>query len=125
MQFKEGYPRLSVKEIEKQESKQYWGYNVKERSNLFSLLSEWKGNVIITSRKGRIATKDQLEKYTKSDEEVLVVFGSPEKGVHEIIGGRMNKVQNSKSLNFFPNQATETVRLEEALLGTLAILNMS
>ena len=36
---------------------------------------------------------------------------------------RMNKVQNSKSLNFFPNQATETVRLEEALLGTLAIIN--
>ena len=91
----------------------------------FSLLSEWKGNVIITSRKGKIATKDQLEKYTKSEEAVLVVFGSPEKGVHEIIGGRMNKVQNSKSLNFFPNQATETVRLEEALLGTLAILNMS
>ena len=56
-------------------------------------------------------------------ESLLVVFGSPEKGVHEIIGGRMNKVQNSKSLNFFPNQATETVRLEEALLGTLAIIN--
>ena len=36
----------------------------------------------------------------------------------------MNKVQNAKSLNFFPNQATETVRLEEAILGTLAILNI-
>ena len=55
VQFKEGYPRLSVKEIEKPESKSYWGYNVKERSNLFSLLSEWKGNIIITSRKGKIA----------------------------------------------------------------------
>ena len=111
------------KEIEKPESKSYWGYNVKERSNLFSLLSEWKGNIIITSRKGKSITKENLEKYTKSDESLLVVFGSPEKGVHEIIGGRMNKVQNSKSLNFFPNQATETVRLEEALLGTLAIIN--
>ncbi len=123
IQFKEGYPRLSVKEIEKTETKVYWGYNVKERSNLFSLLSEWKGNIIITSRKGKSITKVQLEKYTKSEEALLVVFGSPEKGVHEIIGGRMNKVQNSKSLNFFPNQATETVRLEEALLGTLAIIN--
>ena len=28
----------------------------------------------------------------------------------------MKNVQNAKSLNFFPNQATETVRLEEALL---------
>ncbi len=51
IQFKEGYPRLSVKEIDNSESENYWGYDVKERSNLFSLLSEWKGNIIITSRK--------------------------------------------------------------------------
>lgn len=123
VQFKEGYPRLSVKEIEKKEAPTYWGYSVKERSNLFSLLSEWKGNVIITSRKGRTATKEQISKYTTSEKPTLVVFGSPDKGVHEIIGGRMKNVQNAKSLNFFPNQATETVRLEEAILGTLAIIN--
>jgi len=123
VQFKEGYPRLSVKEIEKTEVPTYWGYSVKERSNLFSLLSEWKGNVIITSRKGRTATKEQISKYTTSEKPTLVVFGSPDKGVHEIIGGRMKNVQNAKSFNFFPNQATETVRLEEAILGTLAIIN--
>ena len=123
VQFKEGYPRLSVKEIDKTESPTYWGYSVKERSNLFSLISEWKGNTIITSRKGRTATKEQISKFTTSDKPTLVVFGSPDKGVHEIIGGKMKNVQNAKSLNFFPNQATETVRLEEALLGTLAIIN--
>ena len=123
VKFKEGYPRLSVKDIDKSEVPSYWGYSVKERANLFSVLSEWKGNIIITSRKGKPVSSEQLSKYTKSDEPTLVVFGSPERGVHEIIGGRMNKVQNAKSLNFFPNQATETVRLEEALLGTLAIIN--
>ena len=123
VQFKEGYPRLSVKEIDKTESPTYWGYFVKERSNLFSLISEWKGNTIITSRKGRTATKEQISKFTTSDKPTLVVFGSPDKGVHEIIGGKMKNVQNAKSLNFFPNQATQTVRLEEALLGTLAIIN--
>lgn len=123
VQFKEGHPRLSVKEIDKSEIPTYWGYSVKERSNLYSILAEWKGKVIITSRKGKTATTEQLSKYTKSEDHVLVVFGSPEKGVHEIIGGKMKNVQNAKSLNFFPNQATETVRLEEALLGTLAILN--
>lgn len=87
------------------------------------MLSEWKGNIIITSRKGRTATKEQISKYTTSEKPTLVVFGSPDKGVHEIIGGRMKNVQNAKSLNFFPNQATETVRLEEAILGTLAIIN--
>ena len=125
VQFKEGYPRLSVKEIDKIESPTYWGYSVKERSNLFSLISEWKGDTIITSRKGRTATKEQILKFTTSDNPTLVVFGSPDKGVHEIIGGKMKNVQNAKSLNFFPNQATETVRLEEALLGTLSIINCS
>lgn len=123
VQFKEGYPRFSVKEIDKNEVKDYWGYSVKERANLFSLLNEWKGNIIITSRKGKTATKEQIAKYTKSDQPTLIVFGSPEKGVHEILGGKMKNVQNAKTLNFFPDQATQTVRLEEALLGTLAIIN--
>ena len=123
VQFKEGHPRLSVKEIDKTETPTYWGYSVKERSNLFTLISEWKGNTIITSRKGKTATKEQVSKFTTSDKPTLVVFGSPDKGVHEIIGGKMKNVQNAKSLNFFPNQATETVRLEEALLGTLSIIN--
>ena len=42
IQFKEGYPRLSIKEINKNEVPSYWGYSVKERANLFSVLSEWK-----------------------------------------------------------------------------------
>jgi len=92
---------------------------------LFSLLGEWKGNIIITSRKGKTATKEQISKYVKSDQQTLIVFGSPEKGVHEILGGKIKNVQNAKTLNFFPNQATQTVRLEEALLGTLAIINWS
>lgn len=123
LRFKEGYPKLSVKEIDRSEVSTYWGYAVKERSNLYSILADWKGSIIITSRKGKTATKEQIAKYTKSDQPVLIVFGSPEKGVHEIIGGKMKNVQNAKTLNFFPNQATETVRLEEALLGTLAIIN--
>ena len=123
VQFKEGHPKLSVKEISKDQAPSYWGYSVKERANLFSLLTEWKGNIIITSRKGKTATKEQISKYIKSDQPTLVVFGSPEKGIHEILGGKMKNVQNAKSLNFFPNQATETVRLEEALLGTLSIIN--
>ncbi len=123
IQFKEGYPKFSVKEIDKSEVTSYWGYSIKERANLFSLLNEWKGNIIITSRKGKTATKEQISKYTTADTPLLLVFGSPERGVHEILGGKIKNVQNAKSLNFFPNQATQTVRLEEALLGTLAIIN--
>ena len=123
VQFKTGYPNFSVKEIQRNETPMYWGYTVKERANLFSLLTEWQGNIIITSRKGRTATKEQISKYLISDLPILVVFGSPEKGIHEILRNKMKNVQNAKTLNFFPNQATETIRLEEALLGTLAIIN--
>ena len=123
IQFKEGFPNFSVKEVNKDEIDSYWGYNVKERANLFSLLKEWKDNIIITSRKGKTATREQISKYVNSQKPTLIVFGSPEKGIHEILGSKMRNVQNAKSLNFFPHQATETVRLEEALLGTLAIIN--
>jgi len=123
VQFKTIFPNFSIKEIQKSESKEYWGYTVKERANLFSLLTEWRGNIIITSRKGRTATKEQVTKYLNSNIPLLIVFGSPQKGIHEILGGKIKNVQNAKTLNFFPNQATETVRLDEALLGTLAIIN--
>ena len=123
VQFKEGHPNFSVKEISADQIPTYWGYAVKERANLYSLLSEWGGDTIITSRKGKTATKQQISKYTDSERDTLVVFGSPEKGVHEIIGAKMRNVQNARTLNFFPDQATQTVRLEEAVLGTLAIIN--
>ena len=112
VQFKEGYPNLSVKEISKEETSFYWGYSVKERANLFSLLNEWKGNIILTSRKGRTATKEQIAKYSKTDQPTLVVFGSPEKGIHEILGGKMKNVQNAKVIELFsqPSNPNSTIR---------------
>ena len=58
-----------------------------------------------------------------SKESILLVFGSPSKGIHEILGNKIKQVQNSTFLNFFPVQATETIRLEEAIFGSLAILS--
>src|SRR4030066_154424 len=43
VQFKSKYPNFSVKEILKDTLKDYWGYKVKERGNLFSTLSTWDG----------------------------------------------------------------------------------
>ena len=123
IQIKTINPKLTVKEIRKDEVKKYWGYKVKERASLISILNEWNGKIILTSRKGKIPTNTEIKQYVNTGKQVLVVFGSPEKGVHQILGYNIKKVQNSHVLNFFPNQATETVRFEEALLGTLSILN--
>jgi methyltransferase len=124
VQFKEGLPNLTIKQIRRDEIKQYWGYEVKEASSLSSVLSNWNSFVIFTSRKGKIIHKTQKYFQEISDSEVLVVFGSPKRGVHEILGRALGNVPKSQILNFFPDQATETVRLEEAILGTLAILNI-
>ncbi len=124
IQFKTGSPSFKIKEISRDDVKEYWGYKVRERGNLFSLLSSWKGKIVLTSRKGKIISKDSLKWFSESKKPLLVVFGSPERGLHEIIGGKINHIQNSKILNFFPNQATDTVRLEEAINGVLSILNL-
>jgi len=36
---------------------------------------------------------------------------------------KISNIQNFKAWNFFPHQGTETVRLEEAILGCLSIIN--
>jgi len=58
------------------------------------------------------------------NEPILIVFGTTNKGIHDILGTDIKKIQNSKIFNFFPNQATQTVRLEEAILGILSIINI-
>lgn len=124
VKFKTGFPDLSVKQISKNEVSQYWGYEIKESANLRTVLSNWDSDVILTSKKGKIIHKNQKYFDEISNNQVLVVFGSPERGVHEILGSAIHHVQRSHILNFFPEQATETVRLEEALLGTLSIMNV-
>ena len=41
---------LVNKEIPREDVKDYWGYKVKERGNLFSILSAWSGKIILTSK---------------------------------------------------------------------------
>lgn len=124
VQFKDGYPTLSLKQIKKEEIRRYWGYDVKESSSLFNLVSTWNSSIIFTSRKGKSIKNAQRNLEGTGDSPLLLVFGSPRRGVHEILGKELNNVEKSQILNFFPDQATETVRLEEAILGTLAILNV-
>jgi len=53
IQIKTTQPELTVKEISRKDIKDYWGYSVKERANLLSILSTWKGKIILTSKKGK------------------------------------------------------------------------
>lgn len=130
--FTSPYPNLRAAEASEQDIRQYWGYEVKEVPSVVKLLSSIEGNTvtIITSRKGSFFKNNEakLAERIKAAQNVLVIFGAPKHGVHEILakeGGRGSSAKPDFSINMFPYQATETVRLEEAVLGSLAILNSS
>jgi len=124
IQIKTTQPELTAKEISRDSIKDYWVYNVKERPNLLSILSTWKGKIILTSKKGKNFSRLDAKKITDPNEPTLIVFGTTNKGVYDILGSNIKKIQNANVFNFFPNQGTQTVRLEEAILGTLSIINI-
>ena len=123
VKIKDSFPNFTVYDIEKKQISDFWSYDVKHGGNLFSLLSEWKGPKILTSRKSKKIKDDDMKKILSSKEEILVVFGTTDKGIHEMLDKKISNIQNFKAWNFFPNQGTETVRLEEAILGCLSIIN--
>ena len=123
VKIKQGFPDFVVYDIEKDQLPNFWSYNVKHGGNLLTLLNEWKGPKILTSRKSKKFNNESISKILSSKEAVLVVFGTTDKGIHEILNKKISTIQNFKAWNFFPHQGTETVRLEEAILGCLAILN--
>jgi hypothetical protein len=127
VKFVSTHPRLRAVEAHADDISDYWGYEVKEVESITKLVSGAESTEkIVTSRKGSQFrnVEKQLVARTKQVRTVLVVFGAPRHGVHELIakeGGSLGLFDFV--INMFPNQGTETVRLEEALLGTLAILN--
>ncbi len=127
VKFVSPFPNLRAVKATEQEISDYWGYEVKESISVSNLLAGVdKTDIIITSRKGRYFQKVEpaLSEHTKSAHAILVIFGAPKHGIHEIFAKEGVTIKNYPYvLNMFPNQGTETVRLEEAILGTLAILN--
>ncbi|MEM3549729.1 MAG: RNA methyltransferase [Candidatus Bathyarchaeia archaeon] len=132
--------RVTVKVIEvgeqvlanlsdRQEIPHYWGYSVTAwEGSLGELVSSWKFELkIATSKYGVIFSHiiDELAQKVKGVKTVLMAFGSPSKGLYEII---KDEGLNLKDIfdfvvNTIPGQKTETVRTEEALIVSLAVFN--
>ncbi len=128
VKFTQPYPNLRAKEATELDISEYWGYEVKEVPSLVKLLSSMeKTVVVVTSRKGSYFKNVEIKlgDRIKASENVLIVFGAPKYGVQEILAKEGTSTRAEFVVNTFPAQATETIRLEEAILGTLAILNSS
>ena len=108
----------------------YWGYTVRvERRSLRCAVEGTGADLALgTSRKGSAFTEvaDVLGSRWKQANTILVVFGSPTRGLREIAvdeGVHLERLVDFV-VNTVPGQGTETVRTEEALLATFAVLNV-
>lgn len=113
----------------REETGTYWGYKITVSNvPLGRLVKKLNFNLVVaTSRKGKSITQvvDMLKEKLTTSKKVLVAFGAPTQGLYEIASQEDMKLEDIASfiVNTVENQGTETVRTEEALYGTLAILN--
>lgn len=127
VKFISEHPKLRCKAITREEVSNYWGYEVREAQGLADLLKSVTGIIVLTSKEGEPLERfeQELNQELKSANSALVVFGSPNRGLSQILKDerRHPKEFTRYFLNFFPKQATETVRLEEAVMGCLSLVN--
>jgi predicted SPOUT superfamily RNA methylase MTH1 len=108
----------------------YWGYTVTPSKGSFGKLAK-SGNydlIIATSKMGASIQKvsDELSERFKKAKKILVGFGAPSKGLQDIASDEKLSLAKISDyiINTIPEQGTETVRTEEAIYATLALLNM-
>ena len=81
--------------------------------------------ILATSRHGIIPGLDDLVRL-KNFEKILILYGAPKYGLYEISrreGFELDALVDAV-WNIIPGQGVKTVRTEEALIASLAILNM-
>ncbi len=137
---------LKAVPVSRDEIAGYWGYYVTKADRLSSALTDASAGVltgvpidtltdapagkllIATSRYGEPLDIDLLMKVGAECEtnDVLIAFGSPHKGILEFMRDDGTPISRfDYVINSVPGQGTETIRVEEAVVATLAILNMA
>jgi len=122
--------QVEVQTANKDEIPSYWGYTVSAEKRSFSKVVEnGKFDLTLATSKFGARFADVAEKIGerwKKTSSILVSFGAPTRGLFEIArdeGANLNDVVDFV-VNTIPEQGTETVRTEEALLVSLAILSV-
>ncbi len=122
--------RIEVQAVNREDVPVYWGYRVHVEKRSFGRLVADGGFDL------RIATARVGDNFTdvatgigerwRGAAHVLVAFGAPARGLHEIAEDEGLKLGDIADfvVNTVPKQGTVTVRTEEALLASLAIFNV-
>jgi len=115
---------LAAEPVDRSEIPHYWGYETEVIPNLDEHVSSTKSMAVVTSRRGTPATPDLLAQTVRQGRErgLELVFGSPARGVDAFLSSET--MEGCCVINTIPHQGTETVRLEEAIVATLAQVNL-
>jgi predicted SPOUT superfamily RNA methylase MTH1 len=122
--------RTEVQTVNREDIPVYWGFRVREEKRSFGqILAD--GEFDLTIATARLGDKfmdaaDEIGKKWSRSQHILVAFGAPSRGLHEIAKEEGAKLEAMVDfiVNTIPEQGTATVRTEEALLASLAILNI-
>jgi predicted SPOUT superfamily RNA methylase MTH1 len=111
--------------VSRGEVKEYWGYDVESKSAEEVFDDKRFGVKVATSRKGESLTSriDDLRKSIAGCSGVKLVFGSPSRGLLQIVGKDIVE-KSDYVLNLFVEQKVETVRSEEAIFAGLNLVNV-
>jgi len=116
---------LAAEPVDLKDIPVYWGYETEIVKSLEGYLKSRAALVLLTSRKGRPLTPETLQKIggeIGQKHDLAVVFGSPARGVDAFLS--KVAMDGYCMINTIPHQGTETIRLEEAVFATLALLNL-
>ena len=122
--------RVEVQMVNLNEVPAYWGYEVfVEKGSLTTILDSHRFDLTVATSKVADRFQDvsnALIARWKNASNIILLFGAPARGLHEIAKDEGANLRERVDflLNTIPNQGTETVRTEEALLATLAVLNV-
>jgi hypothetical protein len=123
-------PRIVLEIIDREDIEEYWGFSVERVRNLSGLLEEEKDATRIGfSRKAPPfhRLESDLKATVAGTQSVLAIFGGPGHGILEVFKEERETVKSNIDfwVNTIADQGTETVRLDEALLVSLGVLNVS
>jgi predicted SPOUT superfamily RNA methylase MTH1 len=122
--------QIEAETVNRDEIAEYWGYRVTKQNMPFTRTVRKRGfDLMIATSKYGIPFAEVVErlgeKWQKADN-VLVAFGAPAEGLYKMVereGFDLDAVIDFV-VNTIPLQGTETVRTEEAVVTSLAILNI-
>ena len=123
-------PKIVLEPIERSDVTGYWGYEATRIGSLVNLLKQSESMTRIGFSRNAPSFKNleiDLTSTISNTKSVLAIFGGPERGIIELCTNEKEDVKHHVDfwVNTIEGQGTETVRLEEALLVSLGLLNSS